>query len=738
MTKTFFSFGLNAPIILLVILILVWIILTWYFYNRLSNIVRNKFKFILIALRTGLFLILFFCLWQPRITKTMDENLKNSYIAIAVDTSRSMTIPDGADKQTRIENIKTLLSEKSTFSKELLARVKPEKIKIYTFGNDCSKLTGKHSEMQANGERTNFQKCLNRISGDFANLPLSGCILFSDGNDNSNTDIDSLGFDMKNKNIPVYSIGTGGNKKFKDIEVLSLSGPEVAWERDLVSLKANIKARGEIDGPVSLVLKEGSKVLETRKVSPGRDGMVTSQTFNVIPVGKGTKSYNLSVAPLDGEMFTDNNKNVCNIYVSEVPEIKVLYISHKLGYDFMMIKGLADEQKFRIAAAIKTTAKTTLKQTLDGFDNLKSGFPATKEDLFRYNLLILNNISMSKMGAEQKEWIADFVKTRGGGLFIFGESNGFSEDGWSKGALGDLMPVKFGSSKEYTGLFDIKITEPGKAHDILKISKDNEQGVVDIETPKIVDYFAPVTSVKPGAVILAEVNNVPLLVAEQYGAGKVLFFGAGGLWKLRMQKPDNGETYKAFLKQIMRWLCIQNTASEGISVKPDKSVYFSSDKAKFEAVCYDKEGVPVKNAGLRGKLLENGGKTTQVQLIASADGKFTGEVELTKTGLSEIIVDSGSSAYPSASVLVYVKSGDLEFKTMDLNEHNMKKLSGLSGGKYFRIDDLDELYKNLDRSVEAKVSKTLNNDLWDKPWVLILLLLLFFVELLLRKQKSLL
>ena len=119
--KTYFSFGLQAPVIILFILIIILAVLTYYYYRRVKTGISRPLFIFLVVNRIIIFTLLILCLWQPRLVTEYEEKLKNAYIAVVADNSKSMSIPDGTLKpaSTRMDNVNTLLAGESVFRKGL-------------------------------------------------------------------------------------------------------------------------------------------------------------------------------------------------------------------------------------------------------------------------------------------------------------------------------------------------------------------------------------------------------------------------------------------------------------------------------------------------------------------------------------------------------------------------------------------------------------------------------------------
>src|SRR5207248_2281709 len=74
-----------------------------------------------------------------------------------------------------------------------------------------------------------------------------------------------------------------------------------------------------------------------------------------------------------------------------------------------------------------------------------NAFPATRPELFKFDLLILGDVNAQAFGREQQEMIRDFVAEGGGFLQIAGRNRGPAS--YVGTPLADVLPVEFNAIK---------------------------------------------------------------------------------------------------------------------------------------------------------------------------------------------------------------------------------------------------------------------------------------------------
>jgi hypothetical protein len=88
-----------------------------------------------------------------------------------------------------------------------------------------------------------------------------------------------------------------------------------------------------------------------------------------------------------------------------------------------------------------------------------------------------------------------------------------------------------------------------------------------------------------------------------------------------------------------------------------------------------------------------------------------------------------------ANKVIHVTLPQLEYKETRMNEPLLQQVAQVSGGKYLRPAQFDELRRLLPDKKVMLVNET-TEDLWDAPIVLALFCLLLFTEWILRKWKN--
>ncbi len=174
-------------------------------------------------------------------------------------------------------------------------------------------------------------------------------------------------------------------------------------------------------------------------------------------------------------------------------------------------------------------------------------FPVTREDINRYHLIVVVDMDVSSWPAGTLELCREYVR-QGGAMIFFGGRHAFSA-GYAGSPLEDLAPVTFQAADSLEHAPAGMLLKPGPQADGLT------GNTLDWSARPRAYWFHPVEP-KPGALVIAQADNHAMLVAGQYGKGRVAVF-AGTV----MGNPPSGQTpfwawrdWPALMALTVRWL----------------------------------------------------------------------------------------------------------------------------------------------------------------------------------------
>src|ERR1039457_4985771 len=183
-------------------------LLLWHVRRNRGSLTGTR-PLVIWMLETAMIALLLFLLWHPAISiATLPQQ---HVVAVLVDDSRSMAIQEGS--QTRSAQAAAVLDRKLLAALGQKFQVRP-----YRFGKEAERIQ-KTSQLTASELATRLGDSLQQVLAESSTLPFGGGVLLSHGADNSGgIDLDTIS-QIRQRRIPVHTIGFGREKAEKDIEI---------------------------------------------------------------------------------------------------------------------------------------------------------------------------------------------------------------------------------------------------------------------------------------------------------------------------------------------------------------------------------------------------------------------------------------------------------------------------------------------------------------------------------------
>lgn len=199
-------------------------------------------------------------------------------------------------------------------------------------------------------------------------------------------------------------------------------------------------------------------------------------------------------------------------------------------------------------------------------------FPATREEICRYHLIVAVDMDIPSWPAGALELCREYVR-QGGAMLFIGGRYAFSS-GYAGSLMEEVSPVTFRAADSLAQAPDGMILEPGpQAH---AFAAEAAEDLDTREQPQV--YWFHRVAPKPGALVIAQAGTNAILVAGQYGKGRVAVF-AGTV----MGDPPAGKTpfwawreWPELMARTTRWLTAPAmersvAASPTLPVRPGKT-----------------------------------------------------------------------------------------------------------------------------------------------------------------------
>lgn len=635
----------------------------------------------------------------------------------------------------------------------------------------------------ADGVTTNLSRALGSLIGEDSSV--GSIILLSDGQHNSSEDPLELAQRAARRDVPIYIIGIGDPTRPRNVAVDEVYVRSKVRPAEPFTIEALVRGEDLDDQAIVLQLIEqpldpenqqplgAARELQTKSLQlPEGQGRVRVN-FEHSQVEPGLYLYRVVAASVENEISTeDNQRNSSPVEVID-DRVNVLLVSGGPQWDFQQVLWLLQrDPSINVSGWLQSLDP---ERPQEGNLSLKT-LPRTLEELGEYNVVLLMDPDPTKdFDAAFMDALEQFLETKAGGLLYMAGPNHATEflGRSTTGRINRFLPVQVGDAEQLDFETTIAATaelmeagvlvaEPaGLDHPIMSFHADRQRNAAQwAEMPNIYWTF-PVATAKPATrVLLRKINpndpsiNQPILVSGRYGAGTVLYFGFNSTWRWRSVGVQ-AQYYDRFWIQVVRYL-VESRSLQGqrrALVETDRSEYDLGDRVRVLAKVLDNQFQPLTEERLTAQVITAEGVTLPLELkkVPGQAGEYQGVFAPQSVGqfsLTMVLPDRSDDLVKLSDPLVQpasfrVRSPSLEAATYWLNERLLRQIAEISGGRYFTLDQWNEVAEIVPEKVSETQYESRPEPLWDQTqglrWSFFLLpALLLTLEWSLRKKAKLL
>jgi uncharacterized membrane protein len=691
-------------------------------------------------LQSLLVTVVLLLLWQPAITVAELKSQQNM-IAVLVDDSRSMAIADsGEDRKTTREAAAVKALSDGRNGGILSGLQRRFQTRVYRLDGGIARVATANG-MQPAATATHINDGLKQLTTETADLPVGAVVLLSDGSENSGgIDLDTISA-LRNRRLPVHTVGFGKEQAGHDVEMDDVNVASRAMADSRMKASVSFHQRGYAGGKTTLAVKDGSKILASKDVTLDADGTIQTETVFFSAGTAGVKRMQFSLEPLPGEENVANNATARLVSVSG-DKRRILYVEGEPRWEYKFIRRAAeDDHGMQVVSMLRTTENKIYRQGISDPKELSDGFPVKAEDLFAYDGIIIGSVEAGYFTPKQQELLREFVDKRGGGVLFLGGRFALADGGWGASSVAELLPTFLPNGKNtfHRDPATAQLTPAGADSAVTRLLDDPVKNVERWKKlPYMMDYQDAGTP-KPGATVLAETNTgrnkLPLLVTQNYGRGRTAVMATSGTWRWQMSQALGDPTHDLFWQQLLRWVAADSPGRVRASMPLQRLM--DDGRVRLTATVRDKEYTPAPDARVVAHMIGPEGSSALVDMMPVPDnaGTFQAEWTAEKPGsyVAEITAARGSDEL-GRDVLTFERTdGVAENFHTEQNRELLEKLSSQTGGRYWKTEELNRLPTEISYS-EAGISVRDTKELWNMPIVFLTLLGLMSGEWLLRRK----
>lgn len=700
---------------------------------------------IMAGLRVALVATIVFCLMQPTLTLSSVVPQQN-FVGILLDDSRSMRLQD-SDGTTR----SAFLAEAFTPGEGALLRELSDRfvLRFFRFSDVARRMAGL-DEMTFDGTHTNLANALDAARQELSGVPLSGLVLVTDGADTGGRPLTEAIVPLQAAGVPVFTVGLGDERIAPDIEIGRVELPRTVLEGSTLMVDVVVTQNGFRRGSVvPLLVEDETSILVEESIELGPDGepVVTRVGFELGNAGSRRVRFRIPAQP--NERVDRNNARDAWVEVRGGRE-KILYFEGEPRWEVkFMRRAVADDPNLQLVLLQRTAEGKFLRLEVSDSTELEFGFPATREELYRYRALVLGSAEASFFTHDQLQMIADFVSRRGGGVLFLGGHASFAEGGWAGTSVEEVMPVVMGPPQRGEDHYftEVKVapTPAGLVHPAVQLDAEPEDVADRWDALPPVTAVNQIDAIRPGATALltgrrSEGGNQVVLAFQRYGRGKsiALTVQDSWLWQMHADVPLEDQSHEAFWKQMLRWLV--DGVPDPVAAAADQEQVEPGEVVRLVANIRDSTFLAVNDAAVRATVTSPSGvvEIVPMEWTVEEDGEYAAEFRPLEMGDYEIDVAAsrGEASLGNDRTYVHVTPSDREYFGSARRTQLLQRIADDTGGRFYTRETVARLPEDI-RITGAGVTLSEEHELWDMPALFLLMLLLMGAEWGYRRVRGL-
>jgi hypothetical protein len=776
---TYFELLLRSPWPRLVVLALILVAIAYaiFLYRRETSLPRRG-RVVLGVCRAAVLSLLVLALFEPILGLEMTVKQRRTLLVL-LDMSESMTTRDPRRTEDELKdaalalgsvpfaNVAKPLPESARvdaagasridMAKGLLARPTANlfehlgenyTVRYFGFGERLEPTEGKGESApealraaQAAAKVTRLGTALQEAVDRNTGQPIAGVIVLTDGISNDGLEPLAVAQRLGERSIPIYPIGLGLPQP-PDVRLRHLIVPDTVFHKDRVPVRVEIVSSGYANRTANLSVSIDGQQVAAKAVN--LTGAAQFEELQFIPETKsGTVKLEAAVSPQPGEITDANNRLAKTVRIVN-EKIHVLYVEGKPRWEYRYLRQvlLRDHRldvKFLLTEGDRDQALASDQYLVD--------FPEDAAKAFHFDLVILGDVPASYFARAQLARIEELVQKHGGSLLMLAGSR-HAPVSYVGTPIASVLPVRLrteGWQDTDESVTPVVAEGAGESAVMtLEVPASRNQELWSLVHPL---YKLPILEgAKPGATVLATLSRgatrgepYPLIAWQRYGSGKSLFVGTDQLWRLRFKQGD--KYHARFWGQAIQFLTLSRLLGENkrIQIETDRQDYRTGQRIQVSANVLDETYAPVKTPAFAVALdrTEPTRQTATLRLepVPNIAGLYQGFFTPDQPGRYAVRAPGTDPAVAGTAEFT-VTASPLEQLERAMQEEQLRRMAGASGGRYFAVRDLGDLEKVVAGEQRTDVIRR-ERELWDLPIVFAALLALLGVEWFLRRKYDL-
>ncbi len=725
-------------------------LLIWRSYRGLSGSVRSRT--VLASVRWFVVMMLFALALGPQIEQSRTL-IEPDRVLVLLDASGSMNTPErSADgsMSSRAEILNTTLRSNQAVFTQIQ---EDSSIDAYAFTNRVSSLDEIQIDPNSIPESasTSLSSAMQSALTNAGTSPVSGIVVFSDGRSHD-VPSSSLIENLLGSGIPVFTVPIGSKDPIRDASISRVEAPSAVFAKDRVPVRLRASAAGYNEGDeirVELIDQTTGQVLDSTTHTVTDESEFESDLSHTF-ADSGEQSLVVRIAPVnqssDPDLVAENNTQAIELRVVSDP-MRVLYIDGQPRWEYRYLKNLLMREETIDATTMLLASD---RRFIEEGQPISGPIPDSLDAWEPFDVVILGDVKPDLFSDSQLSSLKQHIESRGCGLlWIAGE--GATPNAWSGSMLAPLLPMQSGKADSVSSgslnASDIvmSLTDESKRVGLL-VTEDESQTETPVDDPDAGwtrlrwSHSIPIADLKPGVVPLALAQRIDasdddresmnaLVTSMRYGGGQIGYVGTDEIWRWRYGRGEDlpERFWLPLVRTLARGTILRRAASASLSLTPEIPVPGSAVQASLEL--FDNALIDALPSEIQATIqpLSSRAPESQIQLQGNAQTRsalWTPD----EPGSYSITISHPLIGTDPITKIIRVRASWDETINPNTDHNALASISDQTGGTVLELNALSELPDLLPNRTRITTLEPQTTSLWDRPIVLILLVLLLSVE----------
>jgi uncharacterized membrane protein len=667
----------------------------------------------LLGLRLGAILLLLVAMLGPtRVSKTREP--QSASVLVLFDSSRSMQLPDASGGRSRWEAELETFNRAEPLLKELSNQLA---VKVYAYDAALKPIEREGGRWKTPaspaGSRTDLGGALHDAVQKEIGQRVAAVFVLGDGAQTAlapEIDPHEAAREVARLQYPLYTIPygpAGAVSQARDVAVENLQDQYSVFVKNELVLRGTARIHGYVNQaiPLELVIEsaEGQSIAAQKStIQAAEDGAQVPFEFAYTPESAGQFKLTVRAAEQPGELVASNNQLSAFLTVRE-GGLKVLFLRGTSLFEQRAIRRSLDASPDIEVEDRWIETRRRDRRPVDLTMVLRDA---------KYDVVLMGDLDSAALHAEgsQEENLRLLAEgiSGGKGLIMLGGLHSFGPGGYRNTPLANVLPIvmdrferqdfdaPFRSDLHFPGPLTMRPVVP---HFITHLAAGESNAQTWSALPPLngANKFAEISG---GAhVLLESTGGERLLVAGQYGRGRVLAFAGDStyLWPMHGFEKE----HKRFWRQMILWAAGRDEEQkDDVWIKLARRRFAPGERVTFTVGANAATGDTVEDAEFQVSVTPPRGAAQSVA-VANDNATFSGFFAATETpGEYAINVTAVRQGQPigGATARFEIFDQDLELSNPAADHDLLRRLASItseSGGRMLAREELPQLLESL-------------------------------------------